>query len=143
MGLTPQFQDAGLRWLKGTPFPPPPAELWLSLHRAWPADTTTEVKPRVRIQPGDLGEPRDASRDPLPQDPFIPGDGRLRDMTNLLEISSDLLITEDTLQSFSIWDQEFGGQLVLRGRLQTPVDVFPGDVFVLDPGQLLIRFTSP
>lgn len=143
LGLSPLLQDAGLRWLKGTAFPAPPAQLWLTLHRALPASSGNEVGNRVLVDPAELGEPRDASRDPLPQVPFFPGNGELRDLTNLVDINSDLLLADEVLVGFSFWDASSGGTLLLRGALQAPVAVATGDVFVLRPGQLLIRFTAP
>jgi hypothetical protein len=143
LGLSPLLQDAGLRWLKGIAFPAPPAQLWLALHRALPASSGNEVGSRVLVDPVELGEPRAASRDPLPQVPFVPGNGELRDLTNLVDINSDLLLSDEILVGFSFWDAASGGTLVVRGALQESVTVAAGDVFVLRPGQLLIRFTAP
>jgi len=143
LGLSPLLQDAGLRWLKGTAFPPPPPQLWLALHRALPASGGNEVGKRVLVDPADLGDPRDASWDPLPQVPFFPGNGELRDLTNLVDISSDLLLADEILVGFSFWSASSGDTLLLRGALQEPVTVAAGDVFVLRPGQLLLRFTAP
>jgi hypothetical protein len=143
MGLSPFLQDAGLNWLRGTAFPAPPAELWLALHSGTPAVEGNEVGGRVLVEVADLGTPRSGSREPLPQDPWVPGNGELREITNINVINSDLLVDGSRLVAFSFWDAFTGGTLLLRGRLQQEVSVFAGDVFTLKPGDLLIRFTSP
>jgi hypothetical protein len=143
MGLSPFLQDAGLNWLRGTAFPAAPAELWLALHSGTPAASGNEVGNRVLVPISKLGTPRNGSREPLPQDPWVPGNGELREITNIEVINSDLLVDDSRLGAFSFWDAAAGGTLILRGRLQQEVSVFAGDVFTLEPGDLLLRFTSP
>jgi len=143
MGLPAYYQDAGLYWLRGVAFPPPPAELWLAVHRAVPASEGNQAGDRVAVPIGSLGTPRNGSRDALPQDPWVPGNGELREITNIAPIRSGLLSQAERLVAFSLWDAASSGVLVLRGRLQQEVDVAAGEVFSLDPGNLLIRFTSP
>jgi hypothetical protein len=143
MGLPPFYQNAGLDWLRGFPFPPPPQQWWLALHRALPAQSANQAGGRLLLNRDEWSTSRPASRSPLPQEPWVPGDGSLLEITNYVDIAVGPMSVDEHLFGFSLWDQAVDGMMLVNGVLQESVIVNAGDVFVFRPEHLLVRFTSP
>jgi hypothetical protein len=142
MGMKPYLQSLLLNWLRGTAMPEPP-ELWLSLHAIAPATPLNQVMARSPVPPESLGMPRPASPAPLPQNPYVPGDGQVLELANVAQVRSTLLPDNITLVSFGLWDAFTGGNMLMNGVLQEPITGQVGDRLSFQAGCLLFRAVAP
>ena len=142
MGMKPYLQSLLLNWLLGAAMPEPP-DLWLSLHTIVPATPLNQVMVRSAVPSSSLGTPRPASPAPLPQIPYVPGDGSILELANTAQLRTQLLPEEFTFTSFGLWDAQLGGNMLMNGVLQEPVNGLAGDRLSFQPGTLLFRAVAP
>lgn len=130
MPLSAEHDEALLRWLLGTPFPAPPAALWMSLHRQPVPAAANEVKgwgggDRIPVGPADFAAIQNAT-----------DTGKL--MRNQRALLFGIHGTNQRLESFALWDASASGNLVAWGVLVTPLDLAAGDPPVFMTGQLVV-----
>jgi hypothetical protein len=142
MGLSRHSQDLFLNWLRGVAFPAPPSSFWLSLHDGLVAGPNNAIGGRMEVEPSDLGSPRSADLSELPHDPWMPSPGDLRELSTVKGINTGLFEQNSRLLSWALWDAQTGGNLILRGVLQSYLDVEPGDVVAFNRGDIVFRVTS-
>jgi hypothetical protein len=127
------LQDANLEWLRGNAFPPPPGQLWLSLHSSTTIDNSDEVSAlvggRIQVLAAWFSVPRW-------QDAVV---GGTRETTNNRSLIFDLATGTVEVRTFSLWDASLGGTQFLTGDVIPDVTVVEGDPVVLLTGSLLIR----
>lgn len=120
-----------LSWVLGTPFPAPPSQAWLALHRDAEPSTANEITgwaggDRVRVTAADFTAPANA---------IGGGRERLNNKAILLGLHS---LTQ-TVRSFALWDSAAGGQLLLSGDVSPDVVVAAGDPPCFFSGDLSLR----
>lgn len=142
MGMKPYLQSLLLNWLRGSAMPASP-DLWLSLHGVTPATPLNQLMDRSPVPPTSLGTPRPASDAPLPQIPFVPGDGTILELANTAQIRTVVLPDGFRFTSFGLWDAASGGNMLMNGVLQEPVDGLAGDRLSFQAGCLLFRAVAP
>jgi hypothetical protein len=142
MGMKPYLQSLLLNWLRGTAMPAPPS-LWLSLHGVIPATPLNQLMDRSAVPPSSLGTPRPASGAPLPQIPWVPGNGEVLELANTVQIRTVVLPESLTFASFGLWDAPTGGNMLMNGVLQELVPGQAGDRLSFQAGCLLFRAVAP
>jgi len=125
--------DANLQWLRGGAFPPPPGNLWMSLHNNTAIDTSDEVSAlvggRIEVLKTWFSEPRW-------QDDVV---GGVREITNSRSLVFGLATGPLNVRTFSLWEAALGGTQFLTGDVTPDLSVNEGDPVVLLTGSLLIR----
>lgn len=133
MALDLYLQDANLQWLRGIPFPPPPAQLWMSLHSdvdaTAGADVSSVLGGRAKVNQEFLSEPL-----------FLDGESSgTRQIVNLKAALSQLAAADVAINSFALWNAQIGGIRLLIGTVTPTAEVRAGDPAVLLQGALSIR----
>jgi hypothetical protein len=131
MSLSQVTEDAILNWLLGTPFPPPPREVWLALHSGDQPTLGNEIRgwaggDRILLNRADFS---------LPTDVGTIGRERLNAKALMLGVHA----TAQTVKSFGLWDASTGGTLMLAGGVDPDVVVAAGDPPVFLTGDLSLR----
>ncbi len=128
-------QDATLNWFKGQPFPPPPAELWMSLHSDVEATDSADVSAALG---GRIRVPQDFLSEPIYLDGETSG---TRQIVNTRSALSDLATADAFIASFALWDSPSGGIRLISGTVTPATQVLNGDPAILLQGELSIRMT--
>ena len=131
MALSQITEDAVLNWLLGTPFPAPPAEVWLALHSGDQPTLANEIRgwaggDRLLLHKSDFAAPTTLG---------TIGRERVNAKALMLGIHS----TAQTVKSFGLWDGAVNGTLLLAGAVDPDVVIAAGDPPVFLSGYLSLR----
>ena len=118
-----------LAWVLGTPFPAPPAQVWLALHSGAVPALGNELKgwaggDRLKVSAADFTAPASAGAS---------GRERRNSRALLLGAASG----DQSAMSFGLWDSASGGNLILAGVIANGTAVIKaGDPPVFLTGDL-------
>lgn len=131
MALAETLEDALLNWVFGTAFPPPPSQLWLSLHSDEEPSAGNEIVTwsggsRLRVSGPDFAAATAA-----------PTGGRRRLNARALMLGSSP--SSQAPRSFALWDAATGGTILITGDVAPDATVNAGDPPVFLTGDLAIE----
>jgi hypothetical protein len=137
MAFSTYFATQILNWLKGTTFPSPPSNLYVSIHSADPTDdgsvgnilsSVTGSSSRILFSQADLDTQATS------------GGGYIRDNTAVIQITTASVNSSPVTWSHAaLWDAASGGNLLLHGPLASSLTINPGSNVRFDIGNFVAK----